>query len=228
MRTDYDRLIEEYMAGTMSPAALRAFDQQLASDPALRRLLDAELEITRTVRRDTAAVPTVKPVMSAHLLARIAETAPGSSARGAGSVAGSPTGSAVWRRLFVIATICGVGILLFFLFPDRSSHQPAPVPAPKPAALQETSPAVVQPQVVDTDSTTPTVRNTESAAKEKGVLAAPRPTATAPSRTEAKSVTKQPRDDGRALREYMEKKEKSAAGAVEENDEVHTTIGSKK
>lgn len=223
-RTEYDRLIDEYMSGNLSPADQQAFDQKLAGDPALRRLFDAELEITRSVRRDAADVPIVKPVMSAHLLARIAETAPGSPGRNSVSATGRG-GFFAWRGLITIVALVGVGVAGFFLLPDISRRQPAPA-----AQSKVSSPSPVVPPAQQRDNSTP--RSGQAADGEQPLMA-PAPAVVVPERA-AKSAPPQtqrpkaePRDDERALREYMEAQEKSAAAPVEENDEVRTTIGSK-
>ena len=244
MRTGYDRLIDEYMAGTMTPAAQREFDRMLATDPSLRRLLDAELEIARSMRRTIGTIPNVQPAMSASLLARIAETAPAASRvpSGAGASTAGMAGSA-WSWVVTAMVICGVGGGLLLSSNRQSGERtdavrdttvrpliaPSPAapaatptalsstPAPEPGSGLERSSALHSPdnRTIVRDSTIATLRP----APPVSVARATKPRTPAPDQPAARQ-----RDDERAIREYMEQKEKSAPTPVEVDDRIHTTV----
>lgn len=89
---DYDRIIELYLDGALSPVEEHEFRALVALEPDLRRLLDAELAVRRAFNDDAEAIPEGSDRPYARFLAALAVPAGANSTDGsrAAPLAGAP------------------------------------------------------------------------------------------------------------------------------------------
>jgi|GEM_PF-3054899 len=154
---DSEGAIERYLNGTMSPTEQNEFRGRLERDQTLRRAVDAEMLIRRSVRSERSSMPAPSAAARARFLAMVATVVPESSAppqpaaepAGGGSLAGSIAGGGIAKG--IIATVAAVTVTIgaIMLLPGRGDRgntggtppdveivQPAPKAAPPAISLQ--------------------------------------------------------------------------------------------
>ncbi|HVK38161.1 MAG TPA: hypothetical protein VNA88_06500 [Candidatus Kapabacteria bacterium] len=95
--SNYDRIIDQYLDGALSPVEEREFRNLLEIDADLRSLFEAELAVRATLEEDAEAIPVETERSYARFLAALAATGPATGGDGASSAAGSsPRGAGGW------------------------------------------------------------------------------------------------------------------------------------
>lgn len=99
---DYDRIIEMYLDGALSPVEEREFRALLEIDPQLKSLFDAELAVRATFEEDAEAVPVETERSYARFLAALSATAPAGGVDGGAGAAPSPRAAGSWMPAGIV------------------------------------------------------------------------------------------------------------------------------
>lgn len=111
--SNYDRIIDQYLDGALSPVEEREFRNLLEMDADLRRLFEAELAVRATFEEDAEAIPVETERSYARFLAALAVTSPAAGGDGAGSAMGSSTrGGGGWLPAGVAKLAGAVAVTL--------------------------------------------------------------------------------------------------------------------
>jgi len=134
---------DRYLNGMMNMQEQSQFAAQLAADPTLRAMLEAEQLIRATVRNDLAAFPAEHALTRSRVMESLATVKAPAAGVAAGGAAWYASGGLL-KGLLGIITVAGLSIGGYFWMESNNTEKSEPISAPvsaspQPLALPETS-----------------------------------------------------------------------------------------
>jgi hypothetical protein len=198
---NYDRIIDLYLDGALGPVEEREFRNLLEIDPDLRRLLDAELAVRRTLEEDAEAVPVETERSYARFVAALAATAPaaeGGSDGGAAAGGSASNGASGWMGAglmkFAATAVVTLGLATggYFALSDRDTAVETSSERTAPAATTTTSSPIELEQPALNTATPSRGVGTDLPEASATTETAPQRTGAAAGRVETKGVVTAP------------------------------------
>jgi len=138
-------MIGRYFGGKMRPDEIADFQHRLGSDPALRKMMDAEELIRTTIRRDLDAIPTNHPATRMRVMDMLSEARQYAPAAGGATTGGASMGAGISSvTKLILGSVLGLGLVTGGYMALKSDRAPEPTPAVSTPVVPLTPPQAVE------------------------------------------------------------------------------------